>query len=155
MCTDLVLKRFLSGKWKCYVEIIPDRTSFRWTVRWDSGCVPVTRSVNSCRSESVCVCLRVGPMGVGCAGCCSIFGEVESLGCCSIFGEVESLGLVAESFSLTLFCFPFVLIITHSYSFLLFCPVLYAWSSDLDQGYSLVLKSRVHLTTKAKIHLTN
>ena len=38
------------------------------------------------------MCLRVGPMGVGCAGCCSIFGEVESLGCSSIFGEVDSLG---------------------------------------------------------------
>ena len=35
----------------------------------------------------MCVCLRVGPMGVGCAGCCSIFGEVESQ------------GFVAESFS--------------------------------------------------------
>ena len=62
-------------------------------------------------------------MGVGCAGCCSIFGEVESLGCCSIFGEVEFLGfcsffgevdsqgLVAVSFSL----------VTHFFSYVPFC----------------------------------
>ena len=46
---------------------------------------------------------------------------VKSLGCSSFFGEVEYLGLVAVSFSLTLFLF---LILTHFFSFLLFCPVL-------------------------------
>ena len=63
-------------------------------------------------------------MGVGCAGCCSIFGEVDSLGFCSffgevdslgfcsLFGEVDSLGLVAVSFSLTTFFFSLLLICT-------------------------------------------
>ena len=69
----------------------------------------------------MCVCLRVGPMGVGCAGCCSIFGEVDSLGFCSLFGEVDSLGWVAVSFSVTTFFFSFVLICSHLYSFAPFC----------------------------------
>ena len=76
----------------------------------------------------VCVCLRVGPMGVGCAGCCSIFGEVESLGFCSFFGEVDSQGLVAVSFSLTTFYFSFVLICAHFYSFSLICTHFYSFA---------------------------
>ena len=80
--------------------------------------------IRVCVCVCVCVCLRVGPMSVGCAGCCLIFGEVESLGCCSffgeveslgfcsIFGEVDSLGLVAVSFSLTTFFSSFFLIIS-------------------------------------------
>ena len=76
------------------------------------------------RFENVCVCLRVGPMVVGCAGCCSIFGEVESLGCCSIFGEVESQGLVAESTILFTYSFlttVLLLILSHFYSVFPFC----------------------------------
>ena len=57
--------------------------------------------------ECVCVGLRVGPMGVGCAGCCSIFDEVESQGCWSFF--VKSNPRVWSpnplSFSLTQFFF--------------------------------------------------
>ena len=77
-----------------FVELIPDRTSFRWAVRWDSGCVPVTGAwIAADLRVCVCVCLCLGPMGVRCAGWCSIFGEVESQ------------GLVAESFSTQLiFC---------------------------------------------------
>ena len=86
--------------------------------------------------------------GCGCAGCCSIFGEVESLGFCSffgevdslgfcsifgevdslgfcsLFGEVDSLGLVAVSFTFTTFSYSFVLIFSHYRSFFLIISLL-------------------------------
>ena len=134
------------------VELIPDRISFRWAVRWDSGCVPVTRCVNSCRFECVCVCVPTC-RAYGCGVCGLLFdfwwSRIPGLlfdfwlsripGLLFVFWWSRIPGFGGRILFTDSFLF---LIIANSFSFLLCFSRLYAWSSDLDRGYSLVLKMR-------------